>query len=96
MKATLLGLWLVFGAMSVFAEEAEEAAPGRYQAVVIPSGGEFGPTEVFILDTQEGHIWKWSEYSTIEGVREGGRTLIYFGKVRPGEKFGEVLETQKF
>ena len=68
---------------------------GRYQAVAIPkSNGD--PKAVFVIDTKEGHMWFWTEYPTIPNISQGGRYLIYQGKLKPGQKFGDTIERQQF
>ena len=69
---------------------------GRYQAVEITKSASATADEVFILDTKEGHMWVWSEYPTIPNLQKGGRSLIYMGKVKPGEKLGDIIEKQDF
>jgi hypothetical protein len=52
---------------------------GRYEAIRMEGNA------VFVLDTAEGHMWVMNVYD----VR---MNTIYFGKVRPGAKMGEVLD----
>jgi hypothetical protein len=76
------------------------AEGGRYQAVVIPEAGRSAgtgslTTRVFILDTVDGHLWIWGEREAIydqAGKPRFGTSLIYQGRVRPGQKMGEVIE----
>ncbi len=88
---------LLLGCAPVFAAEA-----GRYQAVPVGGddtagqGGSVYP-KVLILDTQEGHLWTWSERElTVDdaGNRRYGAAVIYRGKVRPGKKAGELVNQE--
>ncbi len=73
---------------------------GRYQAVVLHEGGQgnqFGKSlpEVFIIDSQDGHMWTLEQHTKLEGVKGGfalGTVLTYQGRVRPGKKMGEIIE----
>ena len=87
MKKLLISLLFILIAQTSFADVV-----GRYQAMVLPRVNSTDPSEIMILDTQEGHIWRWSEYSAIQGVRKGGVWLIYQGQVRPGKSIGDVIE----
>jgi hypothetical protein len=90
MKKLLISLVLILIAQTSFADIV-----GRYQAMVVPKFNSTDPTEIMILDTQEGHIWRWSEYSKIQGVRQGGVWLIYQGQVKPGKTIGDVIDHKK-
>ena len=74
------------------------AEVGRYQA--IPLEGEAssrGGSRVLIIDSQEGHVWTWSGNELIADTGSGrryGAAFIYQGKVRPGSKTGEVIDSQ--
>ena len=74
-----------------FAAEIE-----RYHAVDISKSASSSTNEVFIIDTKEGHIWVWKEYPTIPNIQQGGRMIIYMGKVKPGQKLGDIIEQQQF
>jgi hypothetical protein len=76
---------------NLFAQEI-----GRYQAIALPKVQSAPNSEVFIIDTKEGHIWIWFTQSTISGVVQGGRYLIYQGNVKPGKKIGDIIEKQDF
>lgn len=52
---------------------------GKYQIVKLDA------TAVLILDTQEGHLWLWGVHKDI------GVTLVYQGRISPGEKAGDVF-----
>lgn len=89
-----IGLALTLGTGSALAQETQ-----RYQAIAIPGDASGGPggtvsSRVLILDSRDGHIWTWAENETIyEGETPRiGTVLIYQGKLRPGERPGEVLE----
>jgi hypothetical protein len=88
-KLRLIGAILLFGILVsqiVFAEEN-----GRYQMIVMPKVNSLDADKIVVLDTKEGHIWTWSNYQKVQGVSEGGRYLTYQGKVRTGQKSGEVI-----
>ena len=69
---------------------------GRYQAIDISKSESSSSDEVFIIDTKEGHMWVWKEFPTIQNIQQGGRIVIYMGKVRPGQKIGDIIEQQQF
>lgn len=91
--SVLLYLVIAMFPISLYAE-------GRYEAVVIPQANGSGQgtslqPKVFILDTEEGHLWTWSENEVIYGELDKpqfGSVLIYQGRVRPGERMGEIIE----
>ena len=85
----ILALFFLLIPLGVFGEEI-----GRYQAVVIPKTGTMDADRVFILDTKEGHMWTWTQYQKVQGTTEGGRYLTYQGKVKPGQKVGDIIEKQ--
>ena len=65
------------------------AETGRYQALEI-SVGKKSEYNIFILDTKEGHMWLLeTEESRVDGKLSGG--LKYQGKLRPGNKAGEII-----
>lgn len=72
------------------------AETGRYQAVPLESEGNArGGSRVFIIDTQDGHVWTWSGNELVTGSgneRRYGPAFVYHGKVRPGSRTGEVIE----
>ncbi|MGD2125668.1 MAG: hypothetical protein PVG99_06280 [Desulfobacteraceae bacterium] len=105
--AVLSVLFVAFSANGVWAEKSSEAekaeqhskqpeAPppsefykplsrgpvGRFQAVRVEDNS------VFILDTKEGHYWIWGGSGS-----SGAVSLIYGGRVRPGKRMGEIIES---
>ena len=82
----------------VFFTAADAADAGRYQAVPLESEGNArGGSRVFIIDTQDGHVWTWSGNELVAGAgneRRYGPAFVYHGKVRPGSRTGEVIELQ--
>lgn len=80
MRSTIIVSVLALGLLLAASVGAGEA--GRYQGIAI---GE----RLFVVDTQDGHVW------TVAPEREEVRSkdlIIYQGRVRPGEEFGEVIE----
>lgn len=71
------------------------AAEGRYQVVNIPEMMEPGSAKVFVLDTESGHMWTWSEQAATPGGR-GGRFVIYQGQLRPGKLLGDVIASEEW
>lgn len=69
---------------------------GRYQAVPMDGDGPGRSSgRVLIIDTQEGHVWTWSGNELLGDGSSGrryGSAFVYQGKVRPGNKTGEVLD----
>lgn len=86
----LAGLWLVAGCAG--------AADGRYEALPLAGAeGGKGGSRAFILDTQDGHVWIWSEnelMTAADGRRRYGSGFIYQGKLHPGSRPGEMIEQQ--
>lgn len=70
-------------------------ADGRYQAVAVPESADFGSGKVLILDTQTGQIWTWTEVAA-SPQGPGGRFLIYQGQVKPGNRMGDIVESQEW
>jgi len=48
---------------------------------------------VLILDTQEGHMWRWVDITTTPSSK-GGFTVRYVGKIAPGSKTGDIVIQQ--
>ena len=58
-----------------------------------PSGAR-----AFILDTRDGHVWIRSENELTtapDGGRRYGSGFLYQGKLRPGTRPGEFIETPR-
>ncbi len=98
MKKALL-LWLLILAAPVL----QAADDGRYQAIVLHSGGasegrgSISP-KVFILDTRDGHMWTWEQNARVTrrpGGLSFGNQLIYQGRLRVGRHAGEVITESK-
>ena len=70
-------------------------ADGRYQAIPIDAGHEFGMEKALILDTVSGHLWIWTE-SPATDEEPGGRYVIYQGQLTPGTQMGEVVLKQEW
>jgi hypothetical protein len=76
---------------------AEENQNGRYQAVSINKNQSSSSSEVLVIDTKDGHLWKFDEWPAWKEYNiKGGRNIIYLGKLKPGTKFGEIIEKQDF
>jgi hypothetical protein len=89
-------LMLVLGLMTAAAHATE---PGRFQAIALEgeSGVRSGAARVMIVDTVEGHVWTWSGNELLpdaSGSRRYGAAFVYQGKLRPGSKPGEVIDSQ--
>lgn len=82
----------------VFFTSVHAAEAGRYQAVPLEGEGNArGGSRVFIIDTQDGHVWTWSGNELVGSggnERRYGPAFVYHGKVRPGSRTGEVIEPQ--
>ena len=83
----MIGLASLLLLVTVIPTLAAEA--GRYQALEI-SVGKKSEYNIFILDTKEGHMWLLeTDESRVDGKLSGG--LKYQGKLRPGNKAGEII-----
>lgn len=87
--------WMLLGLLML--STVAQAGNERYQALPL-TGAESGQSGArsFILDTQEGHVWIWSENELItapDGSRRYGTGFVYQGKLRPGTRPGEFIET---
>lgn len=93
MKAPFLLAMFLFASMT---NPVIAADVGRYQAVPMDGDGPGrGSGRVLIIDTQEGHVWTWSGNELLGDGGSGrryGSAFVYQGKVRPGNKHGEVLD----
>jgi hypothetical protein len=74
---------------------AAAAQEGRYQAVPIDGGAEYGTEKALILDTVAGHLWIWVESPAVND-EPGGRYLIYQGQLEPGKTMGQVIDRQEW
>lgn len=91
---------VIFVLYALLLTTAAIAQPGRYQAIAVPETGSSAQIsgispKVFIIDTQEGHLWTWTENETIAqdaGPPKLGTVLIYQGKLRPGNRSGDIIE----
>lgn len=68
---------------------------GRYTAVAVDSGLDFGAEKVLLLDTVAGHVWVWVESPAVND-EPGGRYMIYQGQLEPGKQMGEVIQKQEW
>ncbi len=100
MKARKVLLWL---ALTIPAPTLQAGDDGRYQAIVLHSGGasqgrgSISP-KVFILDTRDGHMWTWEQNARVTrrpGGLSFGNQLIYQGRLRVGRHPGEVVSESK-
>ena len=99
------GPGLVIGAILLAAGHGNAMAgeEGRYRAIVLQEGGASNNSatlapKVFIMDTRDGHMWTWEQNSRITTPRGGltfGNALIYQGRVKPGERPGDVVLQQQ-
>ena len=70
---------------------------GRYQAIPLEGESARGASRVLIIDSQDGHVWTWSGNELIADSASGrryGTAFIYQGKVRPGNKAGDMIDLQ--
>ena len=79
--------------LSIFTVSAGAGPEGRYQAIPIDGGLDYGTEKALILDTVAGHLWIWVESPAV-GEEPGGRYLIYQGQLAPGTEMGEVMLKQ--
>ncbi len=79
--AILVFLCILLITLSPISAEGE----GRYQAY------RMYPNVYFILDTKEGHIWKW--YGEVPEKYNSG--LYYEGKVKPGTEAVQFIFRSK-
>ena len=62
-----------------FNKSSSKENVGRFRAVRLSN------ETIFIIDTQEGHLWVWL-------LTNEGTFLIYEGKLFPGTRMGDVIE----
>lgn len=78
-----------------FSLGANAAETGRYQALPLGAENSKESPRVLIVDSRDGHLWVWSENALTtdeSGARKVGTALVYQGKLRPGNKAGELIE----
>ena len=84
--AVIVGSLLVSAPSAVAADSSET---GRYQAISIEMGGPTNVIGVLLVDTRDGHIWRyWMGAITGGGSGEGVKYLM---QLRPGTKLGETV-----
>lgn len=93
----LLRVGTIFTA-TLLAAVAYAADIGRYQAIPLEGeGASRGGSRVLIIDSLDGHVWTWSGNELVaqgESGRRYGAAFIYQGKVRPGNKAGDIIDLQ--
>ncbi len=57
---------------------------GRYQLITQED-------LVLVLDTKEGHLWQWQSF--VQANADIVYDTTYLGRMRPGEKPGELIDT---
>jgi hypothetical protein len=95
-EGAMRALLLVLGFIAASAGAAE---PGRYQAIALDdeAGLRGGSARVLIIDTADGHVWTWSGNELMPDAGSGrryGAAFVYQGKLRPGNKPGEIIDAQ--
>ncbi len=67
----------------------------RYRALVLQqAGGLDNHAKVFILDSEDGHMWTWEDktkFATKDGKFSFGSLLTYQGKLKRGKSIGEIV-----
>jgi hypothetical protein len=74
--------------------DAQES-PERFQVIVISPGTPNKQPDVIILDTREGHLWRYWISPAIGNV-PGSEGIKYISKLRPGARPGEVIHSETF
>lgn len=84
-------------ALVLFAVSAAAAAgpEGRYVAVPIEGGLNYGTEKALLVDTVAGHLWIWVESASVND-QPGGRYVIYQGQLEPGKEMGEIMLKQEW
>lgn len=88
MRRALCAVLLVAGPVQATPE-------GRYQAIPIDTGVDYGTEKALILDTVAGHLWIWVESPAVNG-EPGGRYVIYQGQLEPGQAMGQIMDRQEW
>ena len=57
---------------------------GRYQVITQED-------LILVLDTKEGHLWQWQSF--VQANADIVYDTTYLGKMRPGKKPGEVIDS---
>ena len=91
----MLKRFLFLALIAMHSTAAVAGPEGRYQAVPIDGGLEYGTEKALIIDTVAEHLWIWIESPAV-GDEPGGRYVIYQGQVVPGSKMGEVMLKQEW
>jgi hypothetical protein len=74
---------------------AENTENGRYQAIAIEMGGVGNISEVLILDTKDGHLWRYWNAPTM-GNTPGSEGVKYIMQISPATKPGEVIRSETY
>lgn len=93
MKITILVALLGCALFSNIAAANEPSSNGRYQAVVIQPSDSGNGHNVLILDTNEGHLWRYWLQPT-SGSVAGNEGIKYILQLRPGTKPGDLIGGQ--
>ena len=85
MRAFIVSLTILCLLLTAFPALADSEA-GRYKAIKLQL--QTASVSVLIIDTKEGHLWVW-------GAAASGKLwdMTYMGKVRPGQKMGDLIES---
>jgi hypothetical protein len=84
-RLMIIGLLGVLPANAV----AQDGGTGRYQAIPI-SGGHAAGAGALLLDTRDGHVWRFFGSSSLASALSADR-IIYEGKLAPGTRRGEII-----
>jgi hypothetical protein len=86
--STILLLALAGSGSAAHAQSGSASVvPGRYQAIPLAQPGR--STDVLIVDTVTGDVWKWFETAAAHGAVGSG--IRYEGAAVPGAKPGEIV-----
>jgi hypothetical protein len=99
-SVALTGIILFSGLIAATPSQADD--DGRYRAIVLHEGGASGSggsltPRVFLIDSKEGHMWIWERNIPLLGPdkQSFGTMLTYQGRLKPGEKVGEIIYQEK-
>jgi hypothetical protein len=74
------------------AEAQVTAENGHFQMLVTETGKGGGITDVMILDTQNGNLWRYWEAPATSGVKNsGGEGIKYITQLKPSGQSGQVI-----